>query len=81
VLVHELGHHATGATRPMLPVLWLAAPWRSATTLPAGLASMLAGRPPRRGLGIVVVAGVIVAVVRAVQQGHWMVGEWWSSSG
>jgi STE24 endopeptidase len=28
VLVHELGHHATGATRPMLTATWLAAPWR-----------------------------------------------------
>jgi STE24 endopeptidase len=33
VLVHELGHHATGATRAMLLVSWLTAPWRVATSL------------------------------------------------
>jgi STE24 endopeptidase len=45
VLVHELGHHATGAARPMLLVSFLAAPWRLAASLLTGLASILAGRP------------------------------------
>jgi STE24 endopeptidase len=74
VLVHELGHHATGATRPMLVVAFLAAPWRWTMSLLTGLASMLVGRQPRRGLGIVVVPGLAVAVVRALHQGRWMAG-------
>ncbi|MBM7808528.1 STE24 endopeptidase [Geodermatophilus bullaregiensis] len=74
VLVHELGHHATGATRPMLLVSFLAAPWRLAASLLTGLASILANRPPRRGMAIVVAAGLAVAVTRALQQGQWLVG-------
>jgi STE24 endopeptidase len=74
VLLHELGHHATGATRPMLRVLWLAAPWRWTMSLLTGLASILAGRRPRRGLAIAVVPGLAVAVARALGQGQWMVG-------
>ena len=46
VLVHELGHHATGATRQMLLLSWLAAPWRLTTRLLIGLAHSLAGRQP-----------------------------------
>ncbi|MCW2705702.1 MAG: rane protein of unknown function [Blastococcus sp.] len=74
VLDHELGHHATGVTRPMLLVSWLAAPWRWTTSLLTGLASSLAGRQPRHGLGVVVVAGPAVAVTHALQRGQWMVG-------
>ena len=74
VLVHELGHHATGATRPMLLLAWLTAPWRATASVLAGLASTLAGRHPRQGLSIVVLAGLAVAVFRALQQGQWMAG-------
>ena len=74
VLVHELGHHATGAARPMLLVSFLAAPWRLAASLLTGLASILAGRLPRRGMVVVVVAALAVAVTRALLQGQWMVG-------
>jgi STE24 endopeptidase len=74
VLVHELGHHATGAARPMLLVSFLATPWRLAASLVTGLASILAGRQPRRGLAVVVVAALTVAVTRALLQGQWMVG-------
>lgn len=74
VLVHELGHHAGGGTRPMLVLAWLTAPWRAAATVVAGLASLVAGRHPRRGLGIVVLAGLAVATVRVVQRGQWMAG-------
>lgn len=74
VLVHELGHHATGATRPMLLLAWLTAPWRATARVLAGLASAFAGRHPRQGLSIVVLAGLAVAEFRALQQGHWMAG-------
>ena len=74
VLVHELGHHATGATRPMLLLTWLTAPWRAPASVLAGLASTLAGRHPRQGMSIVVLAGLAVADVRALQQGRWVAG-------
>jgi STE24 endopeptidase len=74
VLVHELGHHATGATRPTLLLTWLTAPWRATASVLAGLASLVAGRHPRRGVSIVVLAGLVVAEVRALQRGQWMAG-------
>lgn len=49
VLVHELGHRATGATRQRLLMLWLASPWRVARNLLIDLSSNLAGRRSRRG--------------------------------
>jgi hypothetical protein len=70
----ELGHHATGATRPMLIAMWLAAPWRGATRLLFRLGSALSGRPSRRGLAMVGLSGVVIAVVQAVHQGHWLAG-------
>ncbi len=81
VLVHELGHHATGATRPMLLVAWLTAPWRVAMRLMTGLASILVGRQLRLGVAIVVIAGLAVAVARALDQGQWMIGGVQPSSG
>jgi hypothetical protein len=48
VLVHELGHHATGATRPMLLAMWLAAPYRAAARLLSGTGRALCGRQSRR---------------------------------
>ena len=74
MLAHELGHHATGATRPMLLLSWLTAPWRLTSGVLTGVASTLAGRQPRPGLAVVMVAGLAVAVARALQQGQWMVG-------
>jgi STE24 endopeptidase len=74
VVVHELGHHATGATRPMLLVSWLTAPWRVARILLTDLASILAGRQSRRGALIAVVVGLAVAVTRTLHQGQWMAG-------
>jgi STE24 endopeptidase len=74
VLVHELGHHATRATRPMLLALWLAMPWRLAASLLTGIGFALSGRPARRGLIMVIAAGVAVAVTRALYQGQVLVG-------
>ncbi len=74
VLVHELGHHATRATRPMLLALWLAMPWRLAARLLTGIGLALSGRPARRELIMVIAAGVAVAVTRALYQGQVLVG-------
>jgi STE24 endopeptidase len=74
VLVHELGHHATGATRPVLLLSWLAGLWRLTTRVLTGLANTLAGCQPRLGRVVVVVAGLAVAVAHALQQGQWMGG-------
>jgi STE24 endopeptidase len=74
VLVHELGHHATRATRPMLLTLWLAMPWRLAARLLTGIGLALSGRQTRRGLILVIAAGVAVAVTRALHQGQVLVG-------
>jgi STE24 endopeptidase len=74
VLVHELGHHATGATRPLLIAMWLAAPWRATTRLLTRVGSTLTGCQSRRGLGIAGLAGVVAAVVQAVHQRHWVAG-------
>jgi len=69
VLVHELGHHATGATRTMLFLSWLTAPWRVARSLLNDLSSILAGRQSRRGALFAVVVGLAVAVTRTLHQG------------
>ncbi|RBY79408.1 hypothetical protein DQ239_07255 [Blastococcus sp. TF02-09] len=74
VLVHELGHHASGGTRPMLLVSWLAAPWRVARNLLIALTSVLSGRQSQRGVMVAVVVGLAVAVTRTLHQGQWMVG-------
>jgi STE24 endopeptidase len=74
LLVHELGHHVTGATRPMLLVAWLTTPWRLTTRLLTNLSSTLAGRQHRRGALGAVVVGLAVAVIRTARHGQWMAG-------
>lgn len=74
VLTHELGHHATRATKFALVTMWLALPWRFASRLVIGIGLATVGRrQPLRLLVLVVLAGVVVAVVQAVQQRHWAV--------
>jgi STE24 endopeptidase len=74
VLTHELGHHATRATKFALVTMWLALPWRFASRLVIGIGLSTVGRrQPLRLLAVVVLAGVVVAVVQAVQQRHWAV--------
>lgn len=72
VLLHELGHQATQATRWGLVVLWLSAPWRLATRSLVRIELALCGRQPRPLLAVVICVGVIVAVARAVSQGNWL---------
>jgi STE24 endopeptidase len=74
VLVHELGHHATGATRPTLLAMWLAAPYRAAARLLSGTGRALCGRQSRRDFTVMGIPVMGVAVVRAVYQGHWLAG-------
>lgn len=74
VLVHELGHHhATRATRLTLLSVWLAAPWRLAARMLLRFMLAVFGRQPRALSVLVVSAGVIVAVVQAVQQRQWLI--------
>ena len=73
VLVHELGHHATRATRLTLLSVWLAAPWRLAARLLICLGLAMSGPQSRALSAVIVSAGVIVSVVQAVQLRHWLV--------
>jgi STE24 endopeptidase len=80
VLVHEVGHHASGATRYRLAVRWWAGPWRLASRFVLGLTYGLIGRrQPPRLLAVVVVTGVLVAITQAVQQHHWTVAAVWGA--
>jgi STE24 endopeptidase len=72
VLVHELGHIVTGATRWALPVAWLAAPARLVMRLLSRVACALAGRQPRPLLALLLTAQVLVAVVQAIDRGQWL---------
>ena len=73
LLLHELGHHATRATRFTLLSVWLAAPWRLTARLLIGLGLAVSGRQPRALSVVAMSAGVIVAVVQAVQHSRWLV--------
>ena len=74
VLVHELGHHATRATKFAVVTMWLAAPWRFVSRLVIGIGLATVGRiQPQRLLPVVVFAGMAIAVVQAERQGEWQV--------
>ena len=73
VLVHELGHHVSRANRYGLVTIWLAAPWRLARRMVVGVALAFARPQPSRALAVVIVAGVAVAIVQAVQAKQWSV--------
>ena len=71
MLCHELGHHATRATRLGMVSTWLAMPWRCASRLLIGMCLAGFGRQPRALLALVVTAAVVVvAVVQTTQQGQ-----------
>jgi STE24 endopeptidase len=74
IMTHELGHYATRATKFALVTMWLALPWRFASRLLIGIGLATVGRrQPLHLLAVVVVAGVVIAVVQAVQQRQWAV--------
>ena len=73
ILAHEIGHVETRATKFALVTMWLSAPWRVLSRVVIVLAVSFAHRQPRRMLALVVVAGVVVAIVQAVQQQRWTV--------
>ncbi len=74
VLVHELGHHVTRATRFALVSMWLATPWRVASRLLIGLGLATVGRrQPMRLLAAVTATVVVIAVVQAAQHHDWKV--------
>jgi STE24 endopeptidase len=64
ILTHELAHHRDRATRYSLMIAWLAAPWRLAAAIFAGLLRAIMRHVPtaRASLVLVPVVGVIAAV-------------------
>jgi STE24 endopeptidase len=71
VLVHELGHHATRATRWLPLAVWLAAPWRFAARVMIGIGLATVGRRhPRPLLALGAAAAAVTAVVQSLQQGQ-----------
>jgi STE24 endopeptidase len=73
VLIHELGHHTTQATRFSLVTVWLAAPWRVGSRFVLGLVFWVAARQPRViafGMAVLVVA---LTIVRAARDGQWQI--------
>lgn len=73
VLVHELGHHATHATRFSLLILWLTAPWRRAAWFTLGLVQGLFGRRQPSPVVAAIVAVVVfgLTIGQAVYRGTW----------
>jgi len=73
VLVHELGHHQSRATRYALTTTWLAAPGRAAFRLVAQVSVALCGgrRPGALEALLGLVAGCMAAV-QLVRQGQWL---------
>jgi STE24 endopeptidase len=72
ILIHELGHHATRATRFGLATRWLAAPGRLAFRGVFVVALVVTGR--RRlgwGSGALLVAGSAIALGQSVQHHEW----------
>ncbi|MGI8682162.1 MAG: M48 family metalloprotease, partial [Mycobacteriales bacterium] len=72
VLVHELGHHATGATRYTPASSWLAAPWRIASRLMIGITlAILSRRQPKPLLALVFAVAVVRGVQQLISQHQW----------
>ena len=72
VLVHELGHHATHATRFSLLISWLTAPWRKAAWFTLGLVHGLFGRRQPSPVVAAIVAAVLgLTIEQAVSRGEW----------
>ncbi len=71
LLVHELGHHATGSTRYVLATRWWAAPWRITYRAVLRIACAFAAQQPFPLLGVVVVAALGIALHRLVADGLW----------
>jgi STE24 endopeptidase len=64
IMTHELAHHRDRATRYGLVIAWLAAPWRLAAAIFAGLLRAIVRHVPtaRASLALVPVVGVVAAV-------------------
>jgi hypothetical protein len=73
VLLHELGHHATGGSADAASAVADRALARGEKHADRSCES-LAGGQSRRGALIAVGAGLVVAVIQKLHQGQWMVG-------
>jgi len=72
ILVHEMGHHATAATRYSLPMRWWSGPCLTGVRVVGAIsASVFGGRAGSRVPTAVLLVGLIVADVQAVQAGRW----------
>jgi len=74
LLAHELGHHATHASRYGLATGWLAAPGRLAFRLVLGIAGTLGGGGRRLGMAVPVLfaVGGTITMIQAIQQRQWL---------
>lgn len=74
LLAHELGHHATHASRYGLATGWLAAPGRLAFRVVLGIAETLGAGGRRLGAAVPVLfaVGGTIAMVQLVQQRQWV---------
>lgn len=68
---HELGHHATRATRFGLAASWYAAPWRMLYRTVARIALRLVGRQPLIPTACVALAAVAIAAGQGARQHSW----------
>lgn len=71
VLIHELGHHASGSARFSLLSVWLAAPWRLVSRFALG---MVLGFARRQRLVASAMAMLVVGftIAGAARDGQWM---------
>lgn len=69
---HELGHHATRATRLGLAAGWYAAPWRILYRTAARIALRLVGRLPLLPTVGIAVAAIAVGTVQGTRQHAWV---------
>ena len=73
VLVHELGHHQSRATRYALPTTWLAAPGRAAFRLVVRVSvALCGGRRPGVLEGLIGLVAGCMAGVQLERQGQWL---------
>ena len=73
IVTHELGHHASGATRYALVVGWLTAPWRLVSGVVGALLRAIVRHVPTARAALLLAPLIAaVAVVQLVQHHAWL---------